>query len=230
MMTLADIKRSLIEDSNAKHTYGAFLDRLAASDLREKDATGDLWYFSFNTDFCLDSAEHFLSEISTQILEYTKTKDSSADSKFNFDTTRRFFGCLCFYLYSALESFAHETNLFYELNLDRRKVSITTISTALKKLRADCSLLAHLETALADPLVVRFLDYRNAIVHGYIFPLAGYPTGLFIKTAPRSEIFTFQDTDVELESFCNESFSRIKNLITISWIRFSRDELLTTTS
>lgn len=49
----------VVEPGNSR--YGLFLDQLSRQRITngEEDEAHDLWFFSFNTDFCRDSAKHY---------------------------------------------------------------------------------------------------------------------------------------------------------------------------
>jgi hypothetical protein len=125
-----DSKSYSVTDPSKESRYGRFLDLLVEpqNDQRGTDPLWDLWYFSDNTEFCRGSAALYLKQIKESATEhnlFTKLQPSN----FSFDDLRRQFGSFSFYLYSSLDSFAHEVNLFYELGLPRIEVSISTITT-----------------------------------------------------------------------------------------------------
>jgi hypothetical protein len=72
---------------------------------------------------------------------------------------------------------------------------------------------------------LKFLfEFRNAIVHGYVFPISGTSSGIFLTKKPR-EVVTFNSSDLELISFCKRIYDKIFDFITEGWKSFSVDEL-----
>jgi hypothetical protein len=126
--TWDELKEELRVDPDRESLYGRFLDKLAlGTDLRGREPVGDLWYFSENTDFCLTAASRYLRAIESQSALWLEAKgkvESLKSSKFRMEDVRINFGCFSFYLYAALESFSHEINIFYGLDLDRKSVAL----------------------------------------------------------------------------------------------------------
>jgi hypothetical protein len=236
MKTLSEIKRELfhvtITDPSKESKYGKFLDKLVFEyDQRGKDENWDLWYFSDNTEFCRDSAKHYLNEIEKQFSEhhkwYNALEQGELDTKHDFraDKFRRLFGCFCFYLYAALESFAHEINIFYELGERRRDVSIKRIKTQLARKGTSYSLLGHLDLLSSDPELRTFFEYRDAIMHGYVYPLSFTKEAFFVKGSPKDALFSFSNININLLDFCKESYSKVNAFICKGWRYFEIDEL-----
>ncbi|HEX5270026.1 MAG TPA: hypothetical protein VFW33_06055, partial [Gemmataceae bacterium] len=138
-------------DGKANSKYAAFLDLLVApaNDRRGTDKRWDLWYFSDNTDFCRMSARSFLEQVKAQGQEFLKLHKEE-DNQFTFERIRRHFGCFSFYLYAALESFSHETNILYGLEMPPKKVSITAV---LENLPERSGLRSHLDVSLEHPTI-----------------------------------------------------------------------------
>jgi len=231
MKAFREIKRELYEViiryPERESKYGIFLDKLATEyDRRGEDELWDLWYFSLNTDFCRNSATHFLDEIRGQVAAYRKREGTTGiGSNFNADRLRMLHGCFCFYLYAAMESFAHEINLFYEMNLRRRSVSITRINSQLAKERSTSVLSKHLQEMLSNPVIEGFLDYRNAIMHGYVYPISMNGDRVGIGDAPRSSLFSFGGQYLDVLDFCEKSHTNVNRLISKGWRCFEIDEL-----
>jgi hypothetical protein len=225
MKSFQEIKESLhgvtVEGSGRAPKYGAFLEKLVTGgDRRGEDEQWDLWYFSFNTDFCRESARYFLDEICNEV-----AKHKEPDSAFNVDMLRRLHGCLCFYLYSALESFAHEINIFYDMHQDRRMVSLKAVSELLAKRRGASALSKHLQEILATPVMKVFLDYRNAIMHGYVYPIRMAGEHIGIGKDPRSPLFSFDKSYYDVLDFSEKSYATVDHLIVRGWQCFEQDEL-----
>ena len=199
MTTLCDLKLEIlnyqISDPSHESKYGKFLDKMALEyDLRGKVPAWDLWYYSDNTEFCRDSAGELLRSIECQVQEYLRFSQSpntepSAPHAFRVLELRRCFGSFLFYMYASLESFAQEINIFYELPIFRRNVSIWKIG---KSINPDKSIYSHLQSALYNDSMQLFRKYRNTVMHGYVFPLSMDSNGIFIKESPQQEPFTFQ--------------------------------------
>ena len=224
--TFAEIKLKIRADPDLRDRYSHFLDELwRYNENMRKISSWDIWYFSDNTDFCLDSAKHYRDEFDLLIAAYKSFQEEKREVRdgFTFNKVRRVFGSLFFYLYAALESFAHETNILYDLKLQRRKVSINRVSIELKKKR--CKLDAHMKTFLEKPNVKMFITYRDAIMHGYVYPLSGSKKSLLLKRNPKIEPFSFSDVDQNFEHFVDSSFSEVKEFIRDGWKCFSLDEL-----
>lgn len=225
-----EISKLEIKSPLSESKYGKFLDTIVLGfdqngkyDQRGKDKRWDLWYYSNNTEFCRDSAKYFLEKIKREHEKYMELQKNKKNHGFKFDNLRRLFGCFCFYLYAALESFAHEINIFYEINMCRRGVSITKIK---KQLNKNYTLFEHLQKAYSDKDFKDFIDYRNALMHGYVYPISGKSEGLFLKNKPRNERFSFDDMDINIMVFCDSSYSTISNLICKGWRHFEEDELI----
>lgn len=241
MKEFGEIKKEIcdINISSAKESkYGKFLDKLVSPDYdrRREDGDWDLWYFSDNTEFCKKSARYYLEEIEKQFNEHKKLRrdldddEALARNEFRFERLRRIFGCFSFYLYASLESFAHEINIFYELKMDRRKVSIKEMEKLLKIRRENSSLLPHLERFLSHIDVQTFRNYRDAIMHGYVFPISGHGDELFIKENPKYTPFSFEHSGLNLLGFCKKSYSEVDSFICRGWRCFENDELSTSNS
>jgi hypothetical protein len=63
--------------------------------------------------------------------------------------------------------------------------------------------------------LVRALDYRDAIMHGYPFPISGDQNGLYLKVNPKSEGYAyFADLMEEpLLAFCESSHNAVVDVI-----------------
>lgn len=238
MKDFSEIKTELyhvtISDPAKESKYGKFLDKLAMEyDRRGEDENWDLWYFSDNTEFCRDSAKHYLEEIENQFTEhhkwYSALEKGELDTKHEFrtDRLRRFFGCFCFYLYAALESFAHEVNIFYELGVNRQDVAVKRIKGQLERKGKPYALLSHLDSLSSDPDLRIFFEYRNAIMHGYVYPLSLSKDAFFVKGSPKDALFSFNDININLLAFCRESYSKVNGFICKGWRYFEKDELST---
>ena len=156
--------------------------------------------------------------------------EPTRDHGFRIDKLRMYFSSFCFYLYAALESFAHEINIFYELNEDReKKVGILRMERLLQKHDKDCSLINHLKTLKSDSGFMLFFDFRNAIMHGYVFPLSIDSQGFFLQGNPKDVLFSFKDMNINLLVFCRESYSKISTFICNGWRCFEVDELTANT-
>jgi hypothetical protein len=221
-----------IEHPERETKYGMFLDKLATEyDQRGENELWDIWYFSLNTDFCRDASVELLNEIREQIAAYRIIQNSkgsqegSGNNDFNIDKLRRLHGSLCFYLYAAMESFAHEINLFYEINQRRRDVNLTRINKHLKNERGACALSKHLQEMLSNPVIKEFLDYRNAIMHGYVYPISMQKNRIGIGGDPRSSLFSFKRRYIDILDFSEKSHTNINHLIVEGWRCFERDEL-----
>lgn len=77
----------------------------------------------------------------------------------------------------------------------------------------------------SDASLQLFRDYRNAVMHGYVFPLSMDASGIFIKESPKEEPFRFEGHFRNLLDFCNESFAKVSDFICTGWRCFERDEL-----
>jgi hypothetical protein len=222
-MTLADIKGIVRLCADQSFRYSRFLDLLLPEiDKPDRDPNWDLWFFSDNTTFCMDSAKIICDEILKLGVKYRIIQqDKNADVKFNFIDIRRKFAVYCMFLYATLESFAHEVNIFYECKCSRRAVQITKIGS---KLCQGKTLKNHLHTIDNDPDIKFLIEYRHAIAHGYVFPISGTSDGLFLTKAPR-EVFNFNSHDLELFSFSGTIYDKIFRFINEGWKCFSNDEL-----
>jgi len=203
-MTLADIKGIVRLCADQSFRYSRFLDLLLPEiDKPDRDPNWDLWFFSDNTTFCMDSAKIICDEILKLGAQYRIIQqDNNADVKFNFIDIRRKFAAYCMFLYATLESFAHEVNIFYECSLQRFDVKISKIASRLREVRRGASLNDHLRKIDAsqneiDEDIKFLFQYRNAIVHGYVFPISGTSSGIFLTKKPR-EVVTFNSSDLEL--------------------------------
>jgi len=223
MATLRDLKDIIRRDAQAENRYGRFLDLLAKTDERGTDPNWDLWYFSQNTDFCIFAARQArdeISELGSQLK--TKQQNIDADVSFTFHDLRRAFAVFCMFAHASLESFAHEINIFYELEIPRKDVAIRTIATSLP---SGTTLQKHLQRFLIEQDTRMLVEYRNAVVHGYVFPISGASSGLFLTATPRGGFFDFDSNDVELISLTDRVVDKTKVFIADGWKCFSRDEL-----
>ncbi|MEA2879170.1 MAG: hypothetical protein QOF14_4366 [Hyphomicrobiales bacterium] len=230
-MTFAELKLAIRSDPNPNSRYERFLNKLPLPEFnkRGKDAAWDIWYFSDNTAFCRRTAGLYLTELDDLRDENKKSRkllrlDDKADHhpNFTFDKFRWSFGNFCFYLYAALESFYHEANILYELRIERRAVSFSEI----KKTLGNCSLANHMETFHSDEDMKLFIEYRNAFMHGYIFPISGSSDGrLFLKRQPRMEKFSFSDMCLDANQFVTVVFARVDRFICDGWRCFEKDQL-----
>ncbi len=228
-MTLDDVKDIIRKDADQNLRYSRFLKLLEPEiDKANMDPNWDLWYFSHNTTFCIDSAKIIRDEILECEAQYkTKQQDKNADVEFTFIDLRRKFAACCMFLYATLESFAHEVNIFYECKRPRRDVKISTIAAELCQGKTLKNHLKKINTSRADDTdqdIKLLIEYRNAIVHGYVFPISGTSDGLFLTKAPR-QIFTYNSHDFELFSFSGRIYDKIFNFIVDGWKCFSSDEL-----
>jgi len=211
LITFSDLKREIRNTPNIEHRYGRFLDLLPKYDKRGKDESWDLWYFQLNTEMCLKFAEYFLTRI---------TQNSPS---LNFDDLRMFFGSFCTYLYASLESFAHEINIFYEMNLKRSLVGIKEIAKHLKYEKKNIS--SHLQKIYSDDDFKMLFEYRNTIVHGYVYPILGMDGRLLLQTKPRIGRFSFLGDSFDTKEFCYRLFPKVQSFIKEGWKYFSKDEL-----
>jgi len=232
-MTLADIKGIIRQEADQSFRYSRFLKLLQPEiDKPDRDHNWDLWFFSDNTTFCMDSARIICDEILEHGVQYYRTiqQHKNADVGFTFIDLRRKFASYCMFLYAAVESFLHEVNFFYECSLQRFDVKISKIAPRLREVRRGASLNDHLHKIYASPNEeidddIKFLfEYRNAIVHGYVFPISGTSSGIFLTKKPR-EVVTFNSSDLELISFCKRIYDKIFDFINDGWKCFSVDEL-----
>jgi hypothetical protein len=231
-MTLADIKGIIRQDADQSFRYSRFLILLQPEiDKPDRDPNWDLWFFSDNTTFCRDSAKIIRDEILEYGAQYRIIQqDKNADVGFTFIDLRRKFASYCMFLYAAVESFLHEVNLFYECGLQRFDVKISKIAPRLREVRRGASLNDHLHKIYAsqnkeiDDDIKFLFEYRNAIVHGYVFPISGTSSGIFLTKKPR-EVVTFNSSDLELISFCKRIYDKISDFINDGWKCFSVDEL-----
>lgn len=228
MKTFAEIKAEIRDDSSIKHhKYGRFLDRLIDYDQRGKQAAWDLWYFSHNTDWCIAASNQFLQEITQQGREYHAIQQNlSAKTALSFDKLRVSFGSFCVYLHAALESFAHETNLFYEIDMSRKDVGIKQLAKKLAG-RTEFSLSPHLQlvnpdSPHADSDLKMLIAYRNRIAHGYVYPISGM---LLKEDPPQNQIIDFEDLDVNLVDFAKNVHDRVVEFIAQGWLCFTEDKL-----
>lgn len=231
-LTFADLKLEIRESGRHTGRYGAFLDKLQLAGIKKprQDPAWDIWYFSDNTEFCLRSSKQYLTELDNvrdglARLRAARHHNSEKVDRSNFtsDQFRRTFCNFCLYLYAAVESFLHETNILYELATERRHVSFGEIKRRLSR----CSLIDHMNDFSADSDVQRFIDYRNAFVHGYVFPISGTVDGrLLLKTVdPRNGPFSFAEMDVDANKFAAAIFAKVDKFICNGWRCFERDEL-----
>lgn len=218
MKDFADIKK---EESK----YGKFLHRLETEhDLRNSDERWDLRYFYDNTEFCRDSAKHFLEKLREQRTQLKKfhAREEHDFTSFEFRIT---FGCFCFYLYASLESFAHEINILYELRIDRSQVKITGMGKELEKNRKESALYEHFESNFSDPDFKKFLNFRNAIAHGYVYPISYTNEGIFVRDDLKTKNLSFEEMNTDLVPFCERIYSKIFDFICKGWRCFDIDEL-----
>jgi hypothetical protein len=222
-MTLADIKGIIRQEADQSFRYSRFLKLLQPEiDKPDRDPNWDLWFFSDNTTFCRNSARIICVEILEHGVQYRIIQqDKNADVIFNFIDIRRKFAAYCMFLYAALESFAHEVNIFYDCKCQRRAVKISTIA---KKLCQGKTLKNHLDKINADEDIKFLIEYRHAIAHGYVFPISGTSDGLFLTKAPR-DVLNFNSHNRELFSFSESICDKIFNYIDEGWKCFSSDEL-----
>jgi hypothetical protein len=220
-MTLADIKGIIRQDADQTFRYSQFLKLLQPDiDKPDKDPNWDLWYFSNNTSFCMDSARIICDEILEHGVQYCRTtqQHKNADVGFTFMDLRRKFASYCMFLYATLESFLHEVNIFYECGLRRFDVKFSKIAFRLREVRRGASLNDHLHKIDAkknkeiDEEIKFLFEYRNAIVHGYVFPISGIHSGIFLTKEPR-KVVTFNSSDLELISFCKHIYDKIFDFI-----------------
>jgi hypothetical protein len=226
-MTLADIKGIIRQDADQSFRYSRFLKLLQPEiDKPDRDPNWDLWFFSDNTTFCMESAGIIRNEILEHGAQYRIIQqDKNADVKFNFIDIRRKFAAYCMFLYAALESFAHEVNIFYDCKCQRRDVKISTIANKLCQGKTLKNHLDKINTKKDIDKDIKFLiEYRHAIAHGYVFPISGTSDGLFLTKAPR-EVLNFNSHDLELFSFSESICDKIFNFIEEGWKCFSNDEL-----
>lgn len=212
LVTFSDLKRKIRNIPDIKYRYGKFLDLLPKYDRRGEDESWDLWYFSLNTEICLKFAEYFLNKI-------TQNSDNRT-----FDDLRMFLGAFCTYLYAGLESFAHETNIFYEINLKRSSVGIKQIAKHFKSKNNNLSF--HLRKIYHDDDFKMLFEYRNTIVHGYVYPMLGMDGRLLLRTNPRIGRFSFYGKSFDANEFCSRLFPKVQSFIKEGWKCFTKDELI----
>jgi hypothetical protein len=223
-ITFADLKAQIKDTQNLQHRYDKFLDELIKYDRRGKDESWDLWYFSINTDMCLKFAESFLQKIIDLDNEEKEfLQGLKKESKYNFNDIRMFYGSFCMYLFAALESFAHEINIFYEINLKRSAVGIKSLAILFKTKRN--TLASHLQIILTDRDFKMLFEYRNTIVHGYVYPMLGIERRLLLKNNPRVGRFSFDEKGFDVIEFCSRIFPKTREFIKAGWKCFTKDEL-----
>jgi hypothetical protein len=213
MKSFEDVKGEVRADSSIeKHRYSRLLNLLPQpeNDRRGTEPEWDIWYFSQNTDFCLEVAKRFHDSVMQSVIG---------------DDLRAHFGGLCIYLYAALESFAHEANLLYGLGQKRRAVTFKRLSEALDS-RPGSRLSVHVDEFLSEPTTKRLFAYRDTIAHGYVFPMSGSTDGrIVLAERPQDERFEFPDSGLELFELTQAAYSSVYDAIHEGWRCFSADEL-----
>lgn len=235
MKTLSDIKREIfeivIQDPSSESKYGRFLDKLVLDeDRRGIDPDWDLWYFSDNTEFCMESAKCFMNAINKQISDHGRfVKDldrkQPAETSFEFKKLRRLMGCFFFYLCSALESFAHEINIFYDLKKNRKDVTLFKIQKIVLSQRADCALCGHMKAMKSQPVHRILRTYRNAFAHGYVFPITADNGSIYISDHPQDPQFSFASSTKDLATVAELAKQYMNKYIYNGWRCFEQDEL-----
>lgn len=228
-----EIRHIKITDPLKESKYGRFLDKIGyEDDASNWNELGDLWHFSNNTEFCKRSARYFLDELEKQFDGFLKWQESLKEFKFSethgfhLDRPQQLFGSFCFYVYSTLESFAHEINLFYELNEDRENISIKRMSRKLiANGKGQSSLVSHLQIIESDTDLKHFFAYRNAIMHGYIYPIRFDLNGFYVKENPKRPLFSFEGMNLNLLLLSREVLRKVDNWICLGWRCFEKDEL-----
>jgi hypothetical protein len=227
-VTFAQVKAEIRADQNNNSRYGRFLDKLVLDyDNRGKIAAWDIWYFSDNTEFCLEAAKHYRAELDKLITAHKllHAEKEEAIGKYSATALRRTLGSELFYLYAVLDSFSQEANLLYDLNVPRDDVSLGRVAKALALQGRRCRLSAHIQQFQSKPGAKVLLDYRNAIAHGHVFPLVGSYGSLRLKRKPKTNMFSFSDADMDVEAFIAASYSIVHEFICKGWACFSVDEL-----
>jgi len=229
------LKRELydvvIENPSRESKYGEFLNKLVfEDDRRGKDPLWDLWYLSDNTEFCRRSMRHYSSEIVDQLAEYARLEQSFQDnepgeSHFSFDKLRMLIGSLFFYQFSALESFAHEVNLFYGLGLKRGDVSLIRVRREMARQRPGRKLAQHIKVMEAKDKYNLSRSYRNAAAHGHVFPIHGSSDSILVPVKPKHEPFSFDGDKVDLRELVQGSTTLVDEYICLGWRCFEHDEL-----
>jgi hypothetical protein len=128
---------------------------------------------------------------------------------------------------ASLESFAHETNILYELNLPREIVTLKRIVKELKTKQGKSKLLTHLLQCFDSDEIKKYFEYRNSLTHGFVYPIGISDGKIFVPSQPRTWKFSFGSLDQELSSFCTPIFKSVDDLIRNGWKCFSADELTT---
>ncbi len=225
MLTFDEIKNK-IKETDEPERYGGFLTMLERNEQNSTNPKWDITYFSNNTEFCINSAKMNLNKMRELSENFKLMLQGNTDEcSFSFDELRRELGSFCVFLSAALDSFAHETNILYGCGKNRRDVELLKI---LKCSKLDGKALGeHLSSVKpGNDLDFDFLrGYRNAVAHGYVFPVNGSKDGLFLAKNPRGEMVEKKLCELELVSFFERIFDKIDIFIKEGWMCFSKDEL-----
>lgn len=146
-------------------------------------------------------------------------------NRFTYDDIRRTHGSFCFYLYAAIESFLHEVNLFYELEIPRRYVQLDRIRKEVRKNHRDAKICDHINEYSRNPIIKGFREYRNAVAHGRVYPMKGVGNQIGIGSDPFNQPFNIESGYYDILDFCERSITNVDSLIVQGWRCFEADEL-----
>ena len=68
-------------------------------------------------------------------------------------------------------------------------------------------------------------DYRNAVAHGYVFPLIGESGGVSVLKQPKHAPLSFDRVSMDLGTLSRDSFRYVDEYICGGWRCFEVDEL-----
>ena len=77
----------------------------------------------------------------------------------------------------------------------------------------------------ADPDLRLFRDYRNAIMHGYSYPISSKDGKILLKSGVRAPKFSFSNMTIDSDQFFSNSFAKVDRFICGGWRCFETDEL-----
>lgn len=107
--------------------------------------------------------------------------------------------------------------------MKRSLVGIKEIAKRLKHNKKNLS--SHLQKIYNDDDFRMLFEYRNTVVHGYVYPVIGIDGRLLLKTKPRTNRFSFFGDSFDTKEFCSRLFPKVKSFIKEGWKCFAEDEL-----
>lgn len=225
------IKKSVQASDITEHRYSYLLDLLIEHDMRGADSDWDLWYFAKNTDDCFCFARYHLKELAAMAKKLDTWNSNGKNGKLRFNTNdaRRSFCSFCSFLCTTLDSFAHEINILYQLEIQRHRVSFKSVPRHLKQRDRSWDLISHMEMMVQRPCFLLLDEYRNSLAHGFVQPLTIGKDDWYLNDLDNKRQNPIKMSNVRnigMVNFSSDIYREIDEFLKKGWQCFTHDQLV----